>query len=128
MTVTDEKSLVIPEVSLYNPQSGEDIILTNIHIDTDYVCDAEGRVIYFNMEESKTYLEKQGKSVASLPLQVIINHFPHNRVGVNDTAIGPDSGAGPVPGSIQLLQNPGSCFIPAGEGIKSHVYIDQQGE
>ena len=72
MTVTDEKSLVIPEVSIYDPHSGEDIILKNIHIDTDYVCDTEGRVIYFNMEESKTYLEKQGKSVASLPLLVNI--------------------------------------------------------
>ena len=72
MTVTDEKSLVIPEVNIYDPHSGEDIILKNIHIDTDYVCDTEGRVIYFNADEAKSYLEKQGKSVASLPLLVNI--------------------------------------------------------
>lgn len=72
MTVTDEKSLVIPEVSIYDPHRGEGIILTNVHIDTDYVCDTEGRVIYFNADEAKSYLEKQGKSVASLPLLVNI--------------------------------------------------------
>ena len=72
MTVTDEKSLVIPEVSIYDAHSNEDIILKNVHIDTDYVCDAEGRVIYFNVDEAKTYLEKKGKSVASLPLLVNI--------------------------------------------------------
>jgi hypothetical protein len=72
MTVTDEKNFVIPEVSLYDPHRGEDIILKNVHIDTDYVCDTEGRVIYFNEEEAKSYLEKQGKSVASLPLLVNI--------------------------------------------------------
>ena len=72
MTVTDEKGLVIPKVSIYDPHRGEDIILKNVHIDTDYVCDTEGRVIYFNADEAKTYLEKQGKSVASLPLLVNI--------------------------------------------------------
>jgi len=72
MTVTDEKSLVIPEVSIYDLHRGEDIILKNVHIDTDYICDAEGRVIYFNEEEARSYLEKQGKSVASLPLLVNI--------------------------------------------------------
>ena len=72
MTVTDEKSLVIPEVSIYDPNRGEDIILKNVHVDTDYVCDAEGRVMYFNEEEARTYLEQRGKSVASLPLLVNI--------------------------------------------------------
>ena len=72
MTVTDEKGLVIPEVSIYDPRHDEDITLKNIHIDTDYVCDDEGRVIYFNEEEAKNYLEKQGKSMASLPLLVNI--------------------------------------------------------
>jgi hypothetical protein len=68
MTVTDKEALVIPEVSVYDPRCGEDITVKNVHIDTDYVCDAKGRVIYFNMDEARTYLEKQGKSVASLPL------------------------------------------------------------
>jgi len=72
MTVTDKEELVIPEVSIYNPDRGEDIILKSIHIDTDYVCDAEGRVEYFNVEEADNYLSKQGKSVASLPLLVNI--------------------------------------------------------
>ena len=72
MTITDEKGLVIPEVSIYDAHSSEDIILKNVHIDTAYVCDAEGRVIYFNKDEAKAYLGKQGKSVASLPLLVNI--------------------------------------------------------
>jgi hypothetical protein len=72
MTVTDDKGLVIPEVSIYDPRRDEDVVLKNIHIDTDYVCDAEGRVIYFNEQEAKTYLEKQGKSLASLPLLINI--------------------------------------------------------
>ena len=70
MTVTDEKGLIIPEVSIYDPRRDEDIILKNVHIDTDYVCDAEGRVIYFNADEARAYLEKQGKSLVSLPLLV----------------------------------------------------------
>jgi len=70
MLVTDEKGFVIPEVSIYDLRSDENIVLKNVHIDTDYVCDGEGRVIYFNEEEAKTYLAKQGKSVASLPLLV----------------------------------------------------------
>ncbi|HEY40243.1 MAG TPA: hypothetical protein G4O18_00090 [Dehalococcoidia bacterium] len=70
MTVTDEKGLVIPEVSIYDPQRDEDVILKNVHIDTDYVCDAEGRVIYFNADEARAYLGEQGKSLTSLPLLV----------------------------------------------------------
>jgi hypothetical protein len=70
MAVTDEKSLVIPEVSIYDPRRDEEVILKNVHIDADYVCDAEGRVIYFNADEAKAYLEEQGKSLASLPLLV----------------------------------------------------------
>ncbi len=72
MTVADEKSLVIPAVSVYDPRRNENIVLKNIHIDTDYVCDAEGRVMYFNEEEAKSYLGERGKSLASLPLLINI--------------------------------------------------------
>jgi hypothetical protein len=72
MTVANENSLVIPEVSIYDPSNNENITFRNIHIDADYVSDDEGRVIYFNEEEAKTYLKKQGKSVASLPLLINI--------------------------------------------------------
>ena len=72
MAVTDERSLVIPEVSIYDLQCDEDIVLKNIHIDTDYACDDQGKVIYFDMDEAKAYLGERGKSLASLPLLVNI--------------------------------------------------------
>ena len=72
MNVTDDKCLVIPEVSIYDPRCSEDIILKNVAIDTDYVCDDQGRVMYFNLDEAKTYLGEQGKSLPSLPLLVNI--------------------------------------------------------
>ena len=72
MAITGGQSLVIPEVSMYDPRRGEDIILKNVHIDTDYVCDDQGRVIYFDVDEAKTYLGEQGKTLASLPLLVNI--------------------------------------------------------
>jgi hypothetical protein len=86
MTVADEKSLVIPEVSIYNPRRDEDIVLKNIHIDTDYVCDAEGRVMYFNQEEAESYLEERGKSLVSLPLLVSIYMALDNLARDDETA------------------------------------------
>ena len=72
MAVTDEKSLIIPKVSIYDPRRGEDIVLKNVCIDTDYVCDDQGRVNYFDIDEAKTYLGERDKSLASLPLLVNI--------------------------------------------------------
>jgi len=66
------KDLVIPEVSIYDPQRDEDIVLKDVHIDTDYVCDDQGRVIYFDIDEAKAYLGERRKSIASLPLLVNI--------------------------------------------------------
>ena len=86
MTIPDEKGFVIPEVSIYDPCNDEDIIFNNIHIGTDYVCDAEGRVIYFNEEEARSYLAKQGKSVASLPLLVNIYMTLDNLAREDETA------------------------------------------
>lgn len=72
MNVTDDKSLVIPEVSIYDPRRSEDVVLKNVSIDTEYVCDDQGRVIYFDLDEAEAYLKEQGKSLASLPLLVNI--------------------------------------------------------
>lgn len=72
MAIADAESLIIPEVSIYNSHYREDIILKNVGIDTDYVCDDRGRIIYFNLDEAKAYLTEQGKSLASLPLLINI--------------------------------------------------------
>ena len=64
------QSIVIPEVRVYEARRGEDIVLKDISVDTYYACDSEGRVMYFNLDEGKSYLEKRGKSLASLPLLV----------------------------------------------------------
>ncbi|HEY31739.1 MAG TPA: hypothetical protein G4O10_01390 [Dehalococcoidia bacterium] len=72
MAVTGSESLVIPEVSIYDSHLGEDIIFKNVHVDTDYVRDDRGRVIYFDVDEAKAYLGEQRKSLASLPLLVNI--------------------------------------------------------
>ncbi|UCB43013.1 MAG: hypothetical protein JSV77_11315 [Dehalococcoidales bacterium] len=82
----DGQSLVIPEVSIYNPRRVENIILKDIHIDTGYVCDDQGRVIYFTIDEAKTYLGERGKSLASLPLLVNIYLALDTLAGGNEVA------------------------------------------
>lgn len=66
------QSVVIPGLKVYNARRNEDILLKNVRVDADYVCDSQGRVIYFDLNEAKAYLQKQGKSLPSLPLLVNI--------------------------------------------------------
>ncbi len=64
------QTIVIPEVRVYEAHRGEDIVLRDISVDGHYACDSQGKVMYFNFDEAKSYLEKRGKSLASLPLLV----------------------------------------------------------
>ncbi len=68
MVAGNNGSITIPEVKIYDPHRGEDILLRNVTLDTNYVCDNQGKVIYFDISEAKSHLGKQGKSLASLPL------------------------------------------------------------
>ena len=64
------QSIFIPETRVYDAHRNEDIILRNIGVTTQHEHDSEGNVMYFNLNEAKTYLGRQGKSLASLPLLV----------------------------------------------------------
>jgi hypothetical protein len=119
MTVTDEKGLVIPEVSIYDRRRDEDVVLKNVHIDTDYVCDAEERVIYFNADEARAYLEKQGKSLASLPLLV-------NIYIALDTLANGDEAAARVLGQLNTAWDRTSTTVsPGGRVVHSDSIIGE---
>lgn len=64
------QSIVIPEIRVHDARRKEDIVLRNVSMDTQHVRDSEGKVMYFNLDEAKAYLDKRGKSLASLPLLV----------------------------------------------------------
>ena len=64
------QTIVIPEVRVYDALRKEDVVLKDVRVDTYYACNSQGQVIYFSFDEAKSYLEKQGKSLASLPLLV----------------------------------------------------------
>lgn len=79
MTTEERMSVVVPELTVYDARRDEDIVLRNVGIDADYVRDAGGRVVYFDADEGRSYLAKEGKSVPSLPLLVnlyiALNHL-----------------------------------------------------
>ena len=72
MDFEQTRSLLIPEVSVYDARRDQDIVVRDIYIDADYVCDNQRRTVYFNIDEAKSHLERTGKSLASLPLLVNI--------------------------------------------------------
>ena len=86
MTGEDGTGLVIPELRVYDARHDEDIILRNVGVDPDYVRDANGRVMYFDVNEGQSYLAEQGKSVPSLPLLVNLYITLSNLTTENETA------------------------------------------
>ncbi len=64
------QSIVIPEIRVHDARREEDVVLRDVSVDTHYACDTEGKVMYFNLDEAKSYLEKRDRSLASLPLLV----------------------------------------------------------
>lgn len=72
MEFEQPQSYLIPKLSVYDASRDKDIIVRNIHIDMDYVCDKEHRPVYFDIDEANSYLEQTDKFLASLPLLVNI--------------------------------------------------------
>ena len=70
MTSATIQSIVIPETRVYDAHRKEDIVLRNVSVNTQHEHDSEGNVMYFDLDEAKAHLDKQGKSLASLPLLV----------------------------------------------------------
>ena len=70
MTGNSNDVLVVPKLSIYNVRQNEDIILNNVAIDPDYARDSDGKVLYFDYNEGRSFLAEQGKSIPSLPLLV----------------------------------------------------------
>jgi hypothetical protein len=66
----NKKSLTVPEVRVYDARRREEIILKDINMDTNYVCDDQDRVMYFDVAEAGKYLGERGKSLPSLALLV----------------------------------------------------------
>jgi len=67
-TMHAKAKLVVPEVSIYDAWKGDDVTFRNISLDADYARDSAGRVLYFTLEEGRSYLKERGKSIPSLPL------------------------------------------------------------
>jgi hypothetical protein len=65
-----KKSVTIPEVTVYEAHRREDIVLRDVNMDTNYVCDNQDKVMYFNLDEAGAYLRERSKSLPSLPLLV----------------------------------------------------------
>ena len=65
-----KKSVTIPKLKVYDARQRVDIILENVNVDANYVCDNQDKVMYFNLDETRAYLGEQGKSLPSLPLLV----------------------------------------------------------
>jgi len=87
MDFEQTKTFLIPEVSVYDARRDQDIIVRDIHIDADYVCDIQRRPVYFDIDEAKSHLEQAGKSLASLPL--LVNIY----IALDDLARGHESAA-----------------------------------
>ena len=64
------ESVVIPEIRVYHARREEDVVLRDVSVDMHHACDSEGRVMYFNLDGTKSYLDERGKFLASLPLLV----------------------------------------------------------
>ena len=62
MESEDRKTLVVPEVRVYDARRDEDVILTNVAVDADYVRDRDGRAMYFDVDEGRAHLAEQGKT------------------------------------------------------------------
>ena len=70
MSGSRESNIIVPEITVYDVQKDEDIVLKNVKVDSDYVRDSDGKVMYFNAEDTVKYLTQQNKTLASLPLLV----------------------------------------------------------
>jgi len=70
MTSATVQSIVIPETRVYDAHRKEEIVLRNVSVNTQHEHDNDGNVMYFDLNEAKAYLGRQGKSLASLPLLV----------------------------------------------------------
>lgn len=60
----------IPEVTVYDAAHDRDVVLRDVVIDADYARDERGNVVYFDIDEARTYLSERGKTLPSLPLLV----------------------------------------------------------
>ena len=70
MRSRDTETLVVPEIRVYDARRDQDVILTNVAVDSDYVRDVHGRVMYFDVDEGQSHLAKEAKTMPSLPLLV----------------------------------------------------------
>ena len=86
MDLEQTQTFLIPEVSIYDARRDQDIVVRNIHIDVDYICDNQHRTVYFDIDEAKSHLEQTGKCLASLPLLVNIYIALTNLAGEHETA------------------------------------------
>ena len=86
MEFEQTQSLLIPELSVYDARRDQDIVVRNIHIDANYVCDNQHRPVYFDVDEANAHLEQMGKSLASLPLLVNIYIALDNLAGEHEMA------------------------------------------
>ncbi len=70
MVATNQATIMIPEITIYNASVDRDVVLRNVVIDADYVRDERDNVIYFDIDEAHAYLAECGKTLPSLPLLV----------------------------------------------------------
>ena len=102
------RSIIVPEVRVYEASRGEYIVLKNVGVDTHHACDSQGRVIYFTLEESGAHLKKQGKSLPSLPL--LVNLY----IALDELAVGDEAAAEVLHQLNTSWDRTGTSISPAG--------------
>jgi len=108
MTGSSNDVLVVPELSIYDVRQNEDIVLKNVAIDPDYVRDSDGKVIYFDLNEGRSFLAERGKSIPSLPL--LVNLY----IALNGLATENEPAARVVAQLNSAWDRTGTCINPSG--------------
>ena len=108
MTGNSNDILVVPELSIYDVRQNEDIVLSDVAIDADYVRDNDGKVLYFDIDEGRSFLAEQRKSMPSLPLLVNLYIVLNGITAENDLA------ARVVAQLNSAWDRTGTCISPSG--------------
>ena len=119
MATQTATSLVLPQLSVYDARRDEDTVLRNVGIDADYVRDADGKVVYFDVDEGHSYLRKQGKSMPSLP--VLVNLY----LALSELAATDETAARIVRQLNSAWDRTGTSVSPAGRLVHSDSVLGE---
>ena len=113
------ESIVIPEIRVYDARREEDVVLRDVAVDMNHACDSEGRVMYFNLDGTKSYLDKRGKFLASLPL--LVNLY----IALDGLAERDEAAAQVLHQFNTAWDRTGTSISPAGKIVHSDVILGE---